>query len=95
MQRRRGQRTRIDETDASSIGELERCAGMAREWIIDPANLPVTRHPEVHVNRASIVESQELMLPTAIDARDYGTGKGAEALRRQSASQGRMKKRHT
>jgi hypothetical protein len=79
--RRRGQRSWIDQTDARSIGELERRSRMARQRVFGPANLPVARHSKVNVNGAPVAESHELMLPPTIDRDDHGTGQGTQALR--------------
>ena len=87
MQHHRRQGPRIDQVHSRSVGELEYGPRMFRERLIDAPDLPVSCHPEMDVNRAPIIESEQLMLSPAVDAGNRGAADSSKSLRRQSAAQ--------
>ena len=58
--------SRIDETDARAVVEVERRACVRRALRVGRADVPVAGHAEVRVQRATVVESEELVLATAL-----------------------------
>ena len=60
---------------------------MFREGLVDPADLPITGHPEMNVNCAPVAQTEQLMLPPTIDRRDDRPANGAKTPRRQSTAQ--------
>ncbi len=66
----RRQCARIGEHDAGAVLELENESREPRKLLVAGTDDPVTGHAKVHVQHGAIVEHRELMLATALDARD-------------------------
>ena len=49
MQLHGGQGAGIDERNARTVREVESGASIGRRCVIDPTNVPITGHPEMHV----------------------------------------------
>lgn len=76
----------IIEHGTHAVIELDRRSGEAWQQISGAIDVPVTRHAEVCVQRASIVQADELMLAAALDPNDASPGEGAQAGGRHTAA---------
>ena len=74
----RAERARIDEDQASTVGEVEHGAREARQRRTDRSTVPIAIHAEMHVNDAAVIEVEELVLSPPLDARDLRTDEGAQ-----------------
>ena len=68
MKIERAERARIVQHDACLVGEHDRGACKARQWIGGAIQVPVARHTKVGVQYAPILEMNELVLASAFDS---------------------------
>lgn len=67
MKIERAEGARIVQHDARLIGEHDRGASEARQWIGGAIQVPVARHAKVSMQHAAVIEMNELVLASPLD----------------------------
>ena len=67
MKIERAEGARIVQHDACLVGEHDRGAREARQWIGGAIQVPVARHSKVGVQHAAVVEMDELVFASPLD----------------------------
>ena len=82
---------RVNEHETCCVLELEGGSSEPRKHVANSVGDPIAIHAEVHVDDASIVEMQELMLASPLDSEDACTSERTKGGRRESPLERRMK----
>lgn len=91
----RRQRARVIQHDTHFWIEMENGPGEARHRVRRRANDPVSVHPEVDVQDATILEVNELMLPAPLDRAHPRTGQRSECAAGETPPQRRVQRAGT
>ena len=85
---------RVDEDERAAVVEVEHGAREARQLDARLGQHPIAVHAEVRVHDSTVVQMQQLMLATSLDASDARTDERSQLCRLEPAAERRMEHAH-